>query len=36
MILPDLLFFLKIILDIQGLLCSHANFKIVCLRLFIL
>ena len=30
MIPPDLLFFLKIILATQRLLCSHANFKIVC------
>ena len=30
LILPVLLFFLKTVLTIQGLLCLHTNFKIIC------
>ena len=30
MIPPALFFFLKIVLAVQGLLCFHTNFKIIC------
>ena len=30
MIPPAMFFFLKIVLAIQGLLCFHINFKIIC------
>ena len=29
-IFPGLFFFLKIVLAIQGLLCFHTNFRIIC------
>ena len=28
--IPPALFFLKIVLDIQDLLCFHTNFTIIC------
>ena len=28
--LPALFFFLKIVLAVQGLLCFHSNFRIIC------
>ena len=30
MIPPALFFFFKIVLAIQGLLCCHTNFRIIC------
>ena len=28
--IPEVLFFLKIVLSIQGFLCLHTNLKIIC------